>query len=412
MTISTEVRRAGPFAGDGEKTSIPFGFKVFSAGDVEVTESVTETGVETVLTLDTDYVVALNEDQDVSPGGVVALNTAPAVGRSITLTSRVPAVQPVELANQSGFYPTVINDALDRLTILVQQVDEKVRRAIKIPVSVATGQDYEVTVTTPDLAAAAATSATAAAASAAQAQAAVAGALNISSAGASKFPRSNDGGTAWEYLTAEQTLAALNVVTTVATQSEMETGTSSSVRLMTPQRIAQAIATLAPQPTSGGSGGSSSSVLTGTILPFAGASGTAPSGYLFCQGANVSRTTYAELFAVVGTTWGAGDGSTTFTLPDLRRRTLVGSGGDGTATLGNAIGNVGGAETHTLTTAQMPAHSHVINSYLALMGGSQYGLQLSANGNTSTDKSTSSTGTGNAHNNMQPSAVVRYIIKT
>jgi microcystin-dependent protein len=105
----------------------------------------------------------------------------------------------------------------------------------------------------------------------------------------------------------------------------------------------------------------------GVIDDFAGSA--APDGALFCFGQAISRTTYMALFAIIGTTFGAGDGTTTFNIPDLRGRVLagpdnmggtaanrltsIGSGVDGTA-----IGNAGGTETRTLTTAQLPAHNH------------------------------------------------------
>ena len=92
----------------------------------------------------------------------------------------------------------------------------------------------------------------------------------------------------------------------IATKEEAEAGTS-KVKLMTPWAVAQAIAALIP-----------ASVPTGMILPFLGTS--VPEGYLLCNGSNVSRTTYANLFSVIGTRCGAGDGSTTFTLPNLHRR--------------------------------------------------------------------------------------------
>ena len=92
----------------------------------------------------------------------------------------------------------------------------------------------------------------------------------------------------------------------IATKEEAEAGTS-KVKLMTPWAVAQAIAALIP-----------ASVPTGMILPFAGTS--IPEGFLACNGSNVSRTTYANLFSVIGTRYGAGDGSTTFTLPNLHRR--------------------------------------------------------------------------------------------
>lgn len=107
--------------------------------------------------------------------------------------------------------------------------------------------------------------------------------------------------------------------------------------------------------------------LTGTILDYAGA--TAPNGWLLCYGQAVSRTTYKNLFARIGTTYGAGDGSTTFNLPDCRGRAIIGKDNmGGTAANrvttagggidGTTLGAAGGAEKHQLTAAQMPKHTH------------------------------------------------------
>jgi microcystin-dependent protein len=93
------------------------------------------------------------------------------------------------------------------------------------------------------------------------------------------------------------------------------------------------------------------------MLDYAG-TGAVPTGYLLCDGSAISRTTYADLFAAIGTTWGVGDGTTTFNLPDTRRRVSMGKGGSGSSTIGNAVGNTGGEETHTLIEAEMPTHTH------------------------------------------------------
>lgn len=143
----------------------------------------------------------------------------------------------------------------------------------------------------------------------------------------------------------------------------------------------------------------------GTIKDHGGTS--APAGYLACDGAAVSRTTYASLFNIVGTTWGVGDGSSTFNVPNFQRRVAVGSGGSGTATLANSVGSVGGAETHTLTTPEIPAHTHSYTQAGATAGP----LDLSSGTSQPGTVNTGSTGGGGAHNNMQPSAVVLKIIK-
>lgn len=88
---------------------------------------------------------------------------------------------------------------------------------------------------------------------------------------------------------------------------------------------------------------------------------SAPSGWLLCDGAAVDRTTYAALFAVIGATYGAGDGSTTFNLPDLRGRVIVGL--DAGQSEFDALGEAGGAKAHTLTESEMPAHTHVQDSH-------------------------------------------------
>ncbi|MFQ9922529.1 MAG: tail fiber protein [Beduini sp.] len=92
----------------------------------------------------------------------------------------------------------------------------------------------------------------------------------------------------------------------------------------------------------------------GVISQFAGE--TAPSGYLLCQGQAISRTEYAKLFDVISTKYGAGDGSTTFNLPDLRSRIPVGM--DDQDNDFKTLGITGGAKTVTLTTNQIPAHNH------------------------------------------------------
>lgn len=95
---------------------------------------------------------------------------------------------------------------------------------------------------------------------------------------------------------------------------------------------------------------------SGVVLPYGGSS--APSGYLMADGSAVSRTTYAALFAIYGTTFGAGDGSTTFNLPDLRQRFPLGKAASGT---GNTLGATGGAIDHTHTYSDLPQHNHSVD---------------------------------------------------
>jgi microcystin-dependent protein len=98
---------------------------------------------------------------------------------------------------------------------------------------------------------------------------------------------------------------------------------------------------------------------TGAINAYAGS--IAPTGWLLCDGAAVSRATYADLFALIGTTYGVGDGTTTFNLPDMKGRVIVGKAATGTFA---ALNNKGGAETHTLVTGEMPSHAHTADGDL------------------------------------------------
>jgi microcystin-dependent protein len=93
----------------------------------------------------------------------------------------------------------------------------------------------------------------------------------------------------------------------------------------------------------------------GTLLDFAGA--TAPGGWLLCDGSALSRTTYSVLYGVIGTTYGAGDGSTTFNLPDTRGRISVGAG-QGTGLTNRVLAATGGEEAHTLSVAELASHTH------------------------------------------------------
>lgn len=136
MTISSTTRKAGPYIGNGTASVFPFAFKVFQASDVEVVRLNVSTNVETTLALTTDYTVSLNQDQDSNPGGSITLVAgALATGFNLVITSDVENLQPTDLTNQGGFYPDVINDALDRATIQIQQLQEGLDRAALLPIT-------------------------------------------------------------------------------------------------------------------------------------------------------------------------------------------------------------------------------------------------------------------------------------
>lgn len=185
-------------------------------------------------------------------------------------------------------------------------------------------------------------------------------------------------------------------------------------------------------------GGTSAITVSGAVIPYAGSS--APSGWLLCDGSAVSRTTYATLFDVIGTTYGSGDGSTTFNVPDLRGRAIAGkddmggsaanritSGGSGIT--GTTLGAAGGTQTHTLITGEIPAHNHGVtdpghtHNYAtgaAFGAGSlpvyspQYNVVINSytTGSATTGVSIQNTGGGGAHQNTQPTIILNYLIKT
>ena len=108
-------------------------------------------------------------------------------------------------------------------------------------------------------------------------------------------------------------------------------------------------------------------VQTGMILPFSAAAGSIPTGYLNCDGSAVSRSTYSALFALIATTYGSGDGSSTFNLPNLAGRFAIGKSGTyglgttggGTTSSFTPSGSVSvSVNNHTLTTSQIPSHNH------------------------------------------------------
>jgi len=220
-------------------------------------------------------------------------------------------------------------------------------------------------------------------------------------------------------LTDERDLSALGLAsgayTTVGTAATQNVGTSAG-------NVVQLDASGRLPAVDGSQLTGLSAVPSGVVVPFAGSA--APTGWLLCYGHAVSRTTYAALFTAVGTTFGSGDGSTTFNLPDLRGRAPFGvdnmggtaanritSGGSGIS--GTTLGGAGGAETVTLTQAQMPSHSHTYTaagpSDTSANGQPQGGISDFDN---YSNYSTSSIGGGDAHNNMPPALVLNYIIKT
>ena len=144
----------------------------------------------------------------------------------------------------------------------------------------------------------------------------------------------------------------------------------------------------------------------GAVIAFAGSA--APGGWLICNGASLLRASYAALFAVIGTTYGAADG-THFALPDLRGRAPIGAG-TGAGLTARALAAQAGEEAHLLSLAELPSHSHGYQSVTfnaSAQSGADY-IIGTMNSPTSTDPE----GGGAAHNNIPPSLALNFLIKT
>jgi len=194
------------------------------------------------------------------------------------------------------------------------------------------------------------------------------------------------------------------------------------------------------------------SIAVGTILPWSNS--TLPTGYLHCDGSAVSRTTYAALFAIIGTDYGSGDGSSTFTLPDLQDKVPLGhSGSKAVASTGGAAtvsssgsitvaeltpaGNVGGSTGNTtISISNMPSHAHDENFNGNITNDPGGAVRTSYSGSAAPVLQTGNTGGGGAHSHnmsanfsgtavtptanfsgsatsvIQPYVAVKYMIKT
>jgi microcystin-dependent protein len=133
-------------------------------------------------------------------------------------------------------------------------------------------------------------------------------------------------------------------------------------------------------------------VQTGVVLDFAGPAANAPTGFLVCDGSAVSRSAYANLFAAIGTTWGAGDGLATFNLPNFNNTVAMG---------GATAGAMGGSSTATLTAANLPPGVNLLSPASNVTAGAAAG-GVTASG----------TGQGVAFSILPPFAIVIRIIKT
>lgn len=153
--------------------------------------------------------------------------------------------------------------------------------------------------------------------------------------------------------------------------------------------------------------------MVGEIMLYAG--DYVPDGFLACDGAAISRESFPDLFDVIGETYGAGDGTTTFNLPDLRGRAVIGDG-EGTGLTPRVTGDSGGEESHTLTVGELAEHYHAEQrggQALIDAAGADTSENFLSRENASFEgngENTMSAGLSEPHNNMQPFLTLRYCI--
>ncbi len=345
--------------------------------------------------MNTDYTVTINFD---GTGDVVFL-TAPVNLNQIVIRRILPLTQLVDFPVAGKFPASANEEAEDRGVMIDQQKDEEDGRRITLPVdSLLTN-------------------------------------ITLPSPGAGLFFRWNSGGTALELIAVQQG----DVQNVITLQGDLIRGGVSAI----PERLP--LAALGGLLKAGSTNvdyfpiGTDGQVLTivggdlvwvdrdvvgvvetGIMVPFGGT--VAPTGYVLCDDTAISRTTFANLFAVIGTAFGIGDGSTTFNVPDMRGSVPLGKDDMGgvpanrvTSAMADLVGGRGGIEAVLLALAEMPAHSHTVpfvSTSCQRVGGCETpGINNSTITGGPTDTSTEP-GAPVAHENTQPWQTFNYLIKT
>ena len=135
MSVGETSRRAGPYTGNGTNKQFTFPFRLFTQTELTVVKSSDESfdAPDVTLAYGIDYTVALNSDQETSPGGTVTLTQPLESNRRLSIISAVPATQTITITNYDGMQPSILNTAHDKLTILIQQLQERAQRTLMIP---------------------------------------------------------------------------------------------------------------------------------------------------------------------------------------------------------------------------------------------------------------------------------------
>lgn len=435
MTVSSTTTKVS-YSGDGTTSAFAYSFKIFNDSDLVVIVRTDSTGAETTKTLNTDYLVSNAGESD---GGTVTFkfdtgnsgdsnydttDRRPQSGETVLLKRVMTLTQNTDYTPNDSFPAAAHEEALDKLTFIQQQQQEEIDRSFKfaqtdtgtitIPTSTERASKYLGFDTNGDVIA-------------------VAGTADVSPI--STFAATIVDDTSASAVRTTIGLGDLATLNTVgSSQIDTNAVTASELNISGNGTSGQAI-------TSDGDGSFSYTTLavgfsSGMVIPFAGTS--APTGFLMCGGQAVSRSTYSDLFAVIGTTYGVGDGSSTFNLPDLQGRVVAGkddmSGSSANRLTdavtgglnGDTLGDTGGTESHTLTSAQsgLRQHNHTATTTavtpISSTSSPDFTIETQNARNEGTNSSLFTTTINNssaldaseAHNNVQPTIILNYIIKT
>ena len=437
MTVASALNRK-TFAGDDATTSFATTpVKFFDTSDLLVYVTNDTTGVATLKTEDTHYTVS-GGDTSAGAVGTVSLaggsspHGALLSGTTLVIVRELPLLQGVDFVQNDASNAEVAEAALDKIVLNLQRLSDQLDRALVVSDGDVSGADF--TVPTPSANTFLGWSSSGLAltnyvTTDLSAVAVAAFTLDIITAADEDefFQTMVDGMTA-ETAPAIGDLIAISDISltpddgrkmTLANMLAVVNGLTAD---SAPDTTNDYILTY---DTSAGAAKKATPALlgvpVGAMMPYAGTA--APTGWLLCYGQAVSQATYAALYAILGTTYGS-DAGGNFTLPDLRGRVVAGQddmGGVSADRLtdqsggldGDTLGDTGGAETHTLVDAEMPTHDHSFSFTRSNTPGSTANVDAPGGGVVDTFASTTGTaGSDAAHNNVQPTIILNYIIKT